>query len=52
MNADDLLARPCIVCDRAYGEHSLDDLAGCMESLTEGFDDSGYIEDVPTGRYL
>ena len=32
---DDLLSRPCPVCDALYGEHSLDGLAACMEAVVD-----------------
>lgn len=32
---DDLLARACPVCDAMYGEHTLDELAECMEVIVD-----------------
>lgn len=47
MNGD-LLARPCPVCDACYGEHTLDELAECMEDATGGADAGGlYLWAVP-----
>jgi len=63
---DDVLSRQCFVCGDLYGEHTLDSLAECMESvnemLEEGYDGwdadardipwTRTIETIATGRYL
>lgn len=37
--SDELLARACPACGAAYGEHTLDGLAACVESLLGDYDD-------------
>ena len=37
-NDDEVLVRFCPMCNRLYGEHSLDALAWCMEEVAEMLD--------------